>query len=179
MNDRPILILPGFGGSGPDHWQTLWEHSVAGARRVEQGDWEAPVFGEWMSVLRAAIAECTVAPVLVAHSLGCAMVAHLAADGDVELSGALLVAPADVEEVSLMYPELEDFAPMPLETMPWPSMVVASDDDVYVGPERAKGFADAWGADFLLLNGSGHINAESGLGSWPLGRALLQRLLSH
>ncbi|MFT5041968.1 MAG: putative alpha/beta hydrolase family esterase [Hyphomicrobiaceae bacterium] len=179
MNDIPILMLPGHGGSGPDHWQSLWAEARAGALQVEQRDWDAPEFHEWMAALRAEISSCVRPPLLVAHSLGCAMVAHLAAAGDQAIAGALLVAPADVEEISMIYPELEAFAPMPLSPMAWPTIVVSSDDDVYVGPERARAFADAWGADFRLLSGAGHINADSNLGDWPVGQELLGRLLGE
>jgi predicted alpha/beta hydrolase family esterase len=32
----PILIIPGWGSSGPGHWQTLWADTVPGASRVGQ-----------------------------------------------------------------------------------------------------------------------------------------------
>jgi predicted alpha/beta hydrolase family esterase len=37
-----VLILPGLGNSGPDHWQSHWERGDAACRRVEQDDWDAP-----------------------------------------------------------------------------------------------------------------------------------------
>jgi predicted alpha/beta hydrolase family esterase len=39
-SDADLLIVPGLGGSGPDHWQTRWEQKLSTARRVEQSDWE-------------------------------------------------------------------------------------------------------------------------------------------
>jgi len=30
MSDTRVLILPGRGGSGPDHWQTHWEAANPG-----------------------------------------------------------------------------------------------------------------------------------------------------
>ncbi len=32
-----ILTVPGLGGSGPAHWQSLWEHSRADTVPVELG----------------------------------------------------------------------------------------------------------------------------------------------
>ena len=36
------LILPGWQGSGPDHWQTHWQRLLPDARRVEQRTGSAP-----------------------------------------------------------------------------------------------------------------------------------------
>ena len=35
----------------------------------------------------------------------------------------------------------------------------------------------AWGAQFIDHGACGHINADSGLGDWPEGRALLRSLV--
>lgn len=42
----PVLIIPGWGDSGPTHWQTLWERANPAFRRVVQRDWEYPVRSE-------------------------------------------------------------------------------------------------------------------------------------
>ncbi len=34
---RGVLTLPGWHGSGPEHWQTLWEQQ-SGYQRVQQHD---------------------------------------------------------------------------------------------------------------------------------------------
>ena len=41
---RPPLILtvPGLNGSGPSHWQTLWEQTRDDIVRVDLGNWAAP-----------------------------------------------------------------------------------------------------------------------------------------
>ena len=38
--DAALLIVPGWQGSGPDHWQSRWERSLSTARRVQQADWD-------------------------------------------------------------------------------------------------------------------------------------------
>ena len=38
-------------------------------------------------------------------------------------------------------------------------------------------FGHAWGAQFMDYGKCGHINAESGLASWPEGHVLLQDLM--
>jgi predicted alpha/beta hydrolase family esterase len=66
---------------------------------------------------------------------------------------------------------------MPAVRLPFPSIVVASDDDIYMTAERAQAFARAWGSRFVALSGAGHINADAGFGEWPEGLALLDELV--
>ncbi|WP_329576933.1 alpha/beta fold hydrolase [Kitasatospora sp. NBC_01250] len=173
------LVVPGYDGSGPEHWQSRWEAAEPDWRRVEQRDWLAPERADWVAALDAAVAGAELPVVLVAHSLGCATVAHWAA-AQPERAGrvraALLVAPADVERIEDL--PLSPFAPVPTTRLPFPTLVVGSDDDPYCAPERAAGFARAWGAEYVELAAAGHINSASGLGEWPAGRALLEQLVA-
>jgi predicted alpha/beta hydrolase family esterase len=61
--------------------------------------------------------------------------------------------------------------------LPFKSILVASHDDLNCSFERAKGFAEAWGASLVDVGKAGHVNADSGLGDWPQGRALLDELI--
>ena len=56
-------------------------------------------------------------------------------------------------------------------------MLLASRNDPYCEFERARLFAYAWGAQFMDYGDCGHINADSGLASWPEGHVLLQDLM--
>src|SRR2546427_295372 len=87
----PVLVLPGYGDSGPGHWQSLWEAEDGRFRRVLQRDWLLPERAEWLAALEREIAACAAPPVLVAHSLGCALVAArvAAAGGGGGLDGPL------------------------------------------------------------------------------------------
>lgn len=174
---HPILMIPGYGNSGPGHWQTLWQELFHDVKRVEMPSWNAPRRAGWVEALDTAIhlAQEEGAPVLVAHSLGCLAVAHWAALHIRPIHGALLVAPTDPEREDAME-ALKDFSPVPLHTLPFPTRVVASSDDPYVSLERAKAFADAWGAAFTDLGPRGHINSASGHGEWPRGQQLLREL---
>lgn len=40
--DADILIVPGYGNSGPEHWQSRWQQRIPSARRVEQKEWAKP-----------------------------------------------------------------------------------------------------------------------------------------
>jgi uncharacterized protein len=172
-----VLILPGYGDSGAGHWQSLWEGSNPTFRRVVQRDWLEPRLDDWLAELDRAVTVCVTPPVLVAHSLACALVAHWVERGAGGALGALLVAPSDVDALAPVLDAVRSFAPMPVVRLPFPSIVVASDDDVYMTTVRAQTFARAWGSRFVALRGAGHINTDSGFGEWPGGRALLAELL--
>lgn len=168
--DCDIVIVPGYGGSGPDHWQTRWEQKLSTARRVEQDDWDAPKRDAWVSRLLATVQGCARPVVLVAHSLGVITVAHAAPRLSPEVvRGALLVAPANVEDETDLAAIEDRFAPIPRDPLPFPSVLVASRTDPYCSFEHAEDFSYAWGSAFVDAGDAGHINVESGYGPWPEG----------
>lgn len=176
----PVLMVPGWQNSGPGHWQSLWESRMKGARRAEMPNWDFPHRHEWVEALDEAVQalwrEAPTPPVLVGHSVGCIAIAHWVAAFDRPVRAALLVAPADVEREGA--PEvLRDFAPIPRARLPFPSRVVAGEDDPHLAPAVARGLAEAWGSAFTLIPGGGHLNTASGYGEWPAGEALLQEWL--
>src|SRR5471032_1133604 len=159
-----VLTLAGLWNSGPQHWQTHWEARHPQWSRVQQDEWQTPDKDDWVAALDQAIAACTRPPVLAAHSLGCALVGHWAASGSPHrIAGAFLVAPSDVDAPS--YPAgTTGFTPMPLQALPFPSLVVASGDDPYISFARARAFAQAWGSDLTMIGDAGHINGDAGYG---------------
>ncbi len=94
-DQSPILVVPGWGGSGPDHWQSVWQHDLC-APRVELDDWFSPHPETWIAALDAALAALARRnprpPVLVAHSLGCIAVAHWSRRPRRAIRAAFLVA---------------------------------------------------------------------------------------
>lgn len=176
--DVDILIVPGWSDSGPDHWQSRWERTLKTARRIEQESWLEPEREAWVGRIIENAVQSTRPVVLVAHSLGVAAVAHLAQRIPKGfLSGAFLVAPADVDNAA-HWPETEGlkldgdaggFAPLPRTALPFPSVLIASSNDPYCTLERAKTFADAWGSTLVEAGEAGHINSASGHGPWPEG----------
>ena len=179
MNPAHILILPGWKNSGPEHWQSLWE-SAHGYQRVEQHDWLRPLRGDWIARLEDVLLQQNGPTVLVAHSLGCLLVAAWASHSrNTHLVGAtLLVAPADAERAEVR-PVLTSWAPIPLQPLPFKSVLVASRNDPYCSFARASQFASAWGSALVDAGQVGHLNAESGLGAWPAGHELLLQLKNH
>lgn len=178
MTDVRVLILPGRGNSGEGHWQSHWEQANPSYRRVLQQEWQNPDRDDWVEALQAVISEDDTPVVLVAHSLSVSLVAHWASLYHGPVKGALLVAPSDVEAPD--YPEgTRGFAPIPLKTLPFETIVVASTDDPKVSLPRAQRFADAWGARLEIAGAHGHLGAASALGDWPFGAAILRQLIDH
>jgi len=139
------LLLPGLGGSGPGHWQSLWRESSPEAELVGQDDWNAPDLDGWIERVATAVDRAPGA-LIVAHSLACALVAHLVERrSDLLIGGALLVAPADVDDRTRTPASVASFAPIPLERLPFPSIVVGSSNDPTVSIGRAMLFAYALG----------------------------------
>jgi len=170
------LILPGLYNSDPSHWQSRWEAGDEAMERVIQDDWERPHCAEWVARLEQALERTGPETLLVAHSAGCALVAHWAIGcSRGRVRGALLVAPGDPDAANFPSGPI-GFAPMPLVRLPFPSVVVASSNDPFVTVVRAQAFARAWASEFVMIGNAGHINTASGLGDWPEGLALLRSL---
>jgi predicted alpha/beta hydrolase family esterase len=176
-----VLTVPGLDGSGPEHWQTLWERRLDRCERVQMGDWAYPLRSKWIRRLDQEI-RSSPAPVLIAaHSLGCLAVAWWAKErwslGNQErVTGALLVAPPDVER-GYERERMESFAPIPREPLPFPSLLVASRDDPYASFDTASRIASMWGSQLIDVGAIGHINADSGIGEWAEGIRLLASLV--
>lgn len=174
------LIVPGLHDSGPGHWQTIWERERHDCLRVQLGMWDDPVRNVWISRIDQAVGAAQGPVVLVAHSLGCQAVlwwaSLLGENAPSNVVGALLVAPPDVDRLGAD-PRIERFAPVPKSVLPFPTTIVASNDDPWCAADRAHELACALGAHFVLLDGAGHINADSGLGAWREGQELLERIL--
>ncbi|MCJ8164494.1 alpha/beta hydrolase [Pontibacter sp. E15-1] len=171
-----ILIIPGLGSSGPQHWQTLWGQQHPEFVRVEQLDWETPACNDWVATLDEAVRQHPPGQVvLVAHSLACIAGAFWARQHKRPIRAALLVAPADTEAAG--FPGgTSGFAPIPMEKLPFKSLVVASTNDPYITDTRARALAAAWGSDFVSVGEAGHINSDAGLGGWAQGLSFLERI---
>ena len=136
-----------------------------------------PLRGDWIARLEDVLLAQTGPSILVAHSLGCMLTAAWASHSRNThlVAGALLVAPGDPDQIDLQA-ALKSWSPVAQQRLPFKSILLGSQNDPYCSFERASFFAKAWGSEFIDYGARGHINAESGLGDWPEGRALLGRL---
>ena len=100
--DCDVMVVAGIWNSGPAHWQTRGKNKQPAWQRVPHRDWTNPHCEEWIAELDAAIAASDAGPpILVAHSLGCALVAKWAewarTESPLRIAGAFLVAPSDID----------------------------------------------------------------------------------
>jgi hypothetical protein len=176
MNSTRVLLLPGWLDSGPGHWQTLWAQRH-GWQRVEQDDWVWPRRGDWMARLEEVLLAEDRPALLVAHSLGCHLVAAWAAHSQHvgRVAAALLVAPPDLARADLP-PQLSSWRRPPTGALPFPVTTVSSADDPFCDPDRGRAMAAGWGGELLEAGAGGHLNTDSGLGDWPAGLAVLAAL---
>jgi uncharacterized protein len=172
----PVVVIPGWQGSGAGHWQTWLEEQLAEAGRETHrpgfADLDHPELADWLPALRATLRDLPAAGYdIVAHSLGVVLWLHHVADpaDSPRPARVLLVAPpsphTDIRELATFFPP-----PMDIDTVRHGAdgtALVAGDNDPYV-PE---GIADAYSrplkiATTVIENG-GHLNPDSGYGPWP------------
>jgi hypothetical protein len=171
-----VLILPGFNGSGPKHWQTFWEKAHPEFQRVSERDWKHPVRQEWVATLEAAVRKAGSRTILVAHSLACLQVAYWAVRTKLKVQSALLVAPPDPKRK--VFPKAAvGFSPVPKENLGFPSILVASSNDPYADLSFSQRCAEAWGSRLVSFGPKGHLNSDSDLRDWPQGFRMLELLM--
>lgn len=181
-----VLIVPGLRDAVAQHWQTLLEADLRQAGRAVRG--VPPMGREDLDCARkvAAIereAAAIAGPIIVvAHSGGCIMVAHWAAQTGRPVHGALLATPPDFDAAMPSgYPTMDalqqgGWFPVPRKALPFRSIVAASQDDPLGGFEQVSALATDWGSALVDLGPVGHLNPASGFGPWPRALDLIARL---
>lgn len=48
---RRFVMVPGIGGSGPEHWQSHWESLYPNTLRIEPNSWDEPDLADWFAAL--------------------------------------------------------------------------------------------------------------------------------
>jgi predicted alpha/beta hydrolase family esterase len=172
----PTVILHGWQGSGPDHWQSwLAEQLRAAEREVRYPDLpdaDQPTLDGWLGALSATLDGLPDDGFdLVAHSLGAVLWLHHVAAGHTAPRPArvALVAPPSP---ATTVPELAPFFPVPLDI---DAVRRAADGTVLVGgdddPYTPEGIALAYGRPLKMpttvIPGGGHLNPDAGYGPWP------------
>jgi predicted alpha/beta hydrolase family esterase len=171
------IFLAGIANSGDGHWQRAWHERLADSIWLEHKEWHAPNRDEWVKELQACLWKLHGSVVVVAHSLGCLLVAEWSRNHeDPSLAGAFLVAVPDPDGPAFPA-EVRGFKDPTVTKLPFPSMVVASQDDPYGSIDFARGMAETWGAEFVDVGAKGHINATSGVGDWDDGWELFQAFM--
>lgn len=170
-----VLIVPGLRDHVDAHWQTLLAAQLPAVRTV-------PPMGRSgagldcaarVNAIEQEAARIDGPIVVVAHSGGCAMLAHWAAQTSRPVKGALLATPPDLEQpMPEGYPPLQalrdgGWLPVPQRPLPFPSIVAASRNDPLARFEQVQQMAHQWGSTLVDLGEVGHLNPASGFGPWP------------
>ncbi|MCY1643334.1 RBBP9/YdeN family alpha/beta hydrolase [Methylorubrum sp. SL192] len=170
-----LIILPGIGGSGEAHWQTIWQSEGSQWVRFQPTSWDHPELDDWAQALDEAIRQTDEPAILIAHSLACLLVAHWAARSQLarRVAGAFLVAVPDPDGPRFPLAEAGTFADPPSVPLPFPTLILASSNDPYASFKHAERRAFDWKAGIIDVGALGHVNSASGLGAWLEGRRLL------
>ncbi|MGE0006024.1 MAG: RBBP9/YdeN family alpha/beta hydrolase [Parvibaculaceae bacterium] len=169
----PAIIVPGIGGSGPDHWQSVWEKNDPALTRFQPASWDHPGLEDWIASLDAAIGAAPGRPFLIVHSLSCLLVAHWSVRSTKQIRGAFLVSVPDPESPPFP-PAARSFGGAPRTRFSFPALVVASSNDPFGTTDYSRSRAGEWGAGYVVAGAHGHINGASGLGEWKQGAALFE-----
>lgn len=171
---RNYLIVPGYGNSGDDHWQTHLEKNLPNCRRIEQKSWNEPLCLDWVNSIHEAVMQHNPETVvLVSHSMGGIAIAHWASQCSIKIKGAMLVAPPDLDN-PWQDLGLNSFAPIPVKKLPFRSVLVASTNDNWATAARSEVFARNWDSKLIFIGDAGHINGASGYGNWVEGLQILK-----
>ncbi|WP_010631296.1 RBBP9/YdeN family alpha/beta hydrolase [Sporolactobacillus vineae] len=188
-----FLILHGFSGSTGGHWQEWLSQELEkrglSVRFPQFPDWNKPDKSTWLSLLNKIMADIHDAGRLtvVAHSLGCVLWLHYAAQAARKKVGkVLLVSPPAVHPVpdslNFFFPETSEakdqaeraiagFYPFPSDTgslsaAAEKTAIITSTTDPFMPGDSILDYR-AYKVPVVLLPAMGHINVRSGYGPWP------------
>jgi hypothetical protein len=170
-----FLIVHGFGGSGPGHWQTWLAGELE--RRGERVAYptlprpDAPRLDEWLVALDEQLGALSGQEVVVlAHSCGASLWLHHAARRlrRPPVQRVLLVAPPGP---TWRDPAVHGLAPAPVDpdglaAAAGRTRLVFGQDDAYCSVAEARAYAAALAIPADEIAGGAHLNTAAGYGRW-------------
>ncbi len=182
-----FLILHGWGGNKPAHWQEHLAAKLEAAGNTvvypKMPEPTAPNLEAWQACLSETLHTIAAnyagaAVTVLAHSLGCInWLVYTAAHPVTEplAERVLLVAPPYVVPeippidvppgVTRFFPP--PVAPAALKAACEDTVIVASDNDDYSTVDQTAGLAQMLGVTMHVLKHAGHISPYYGYGEWP------------
>jgi len=176
---RSFLIIHGWQGSGPEHWQS-WladrlRHAGEHVSYPVLPDPDEPVLEAWRTSLAAELGALPGERTVLCHSLGCLLwLHHVATTGKTTVAGRVLLAapPSDGPGSGAAVPELAPFFPVPLDARAVAgaareTRVAFARDDPYCPAGAAALYATPLGLPADEVPAGGHLNTDAGYGPWP------------
>ncbi len=172
----PTVVVPGWQGSGPEHWQSWLAVQLREAGREVRvpalPDVDRPDLAGWLAALRTSLDGLPDDGYdVLAHSLGALLWLHHVASTTASPRAArvALVAPPSPR---LELAEIAQFLPTPMDI---DTVRHSADGTVLVGgdadPYCPEGISAAYGRPLkmptTIIAGGGHLNEASGYGPWP------------
>ncbi len=164
-----VLILYGWHGSDAPHWQDWLYHQLLNdgyeVAFPQLSDNMRPKKAVWLREAKAAFDKIK-PDVVITHSMGNTLWFHLCNEDLVTpVKRLLLVAPPrDLSD----YEEVSEFFPVEVTALGADEvLMVSSTDDPYMSKAEAAIFARANNIKQKVVQNAGHINSDSGFGSWP------------
>lgn len=165
-----VMILYGWGGSLPPHWQDwlarelVSKHYMVCFPKLQHR--YSPKRHQWMEKTKRYI-EVFRPDTVICHSLGSILWLHLCEEGNIPpVKRLLLVTPpyinCDIPDIASFFP-----APVPKTLKAEESLLVASTNDHYMSEEEAIKLQESLGIPMKIFENVGHINEKSGFGPWP------------
>ena len=105
--------------------------------------------------------------VVICHSLANTLWIHLCNEGEIDQVKRLLMVATP--RLDLELDTIKTFFPVtpPNDLFAKEAMMVVSDNDPYMTMDEAAALHKVLDIEMKVLEGAGHINAESGYGEWP------------
>lgn len=179
-----VVIVPGLRDHVEDHWQTILAGELGRVVTVPPLEVDGLSRAARVSALDDVLADIDGPVLLVAHSAGCMITVHWAQHHDRDVVGALLAAPADLESpLPDGYPDSNSldaagWTPIPRTTLPFPTIVAASQNDPLGDYSRVAQLAEDWGSRLVDVGHVGHLNPTAGFGPWPRAQSLINDVLA-
>lgn len=168
------VIVPGVGGSEPEHWQSWLQKQLMSCSRVQQADWNQPILENWVAQFLKTVAPISGDIQIVAHSFGClTTVAALAQYPELnrKVKKLILVAPANPArfgDAGFARDSHNNYAAYFQQLkIQAPATMIISENDPWLAFDDAQHLAKAWRLKPVNAGLAGHINVASGYGPFP------------
>ena len=166
---KKVLILHGWGGSDFPHWQSWLAGEIAKnygkVSFLQFSNIDFPNRDEWQDELSKELEEFK-PDIVICHSLANILWFHICNNIHVEeVQRLYLVVPPSLE---CDIPELSSFYPceVPTNLYAKETLLITSTDDPYMTEDEAVALQKSLHVPLKVLEGAGHINADSGFGEW-------------